>query len=318
MTFNTPKPILGHVSMDGKKIKNTYTIEEVADLADVNAFTLRNWEDRYHLFAPSRDLNGRRIFSELEAMRAICASELVKRNYKIGKLAPLLLEAQDPVHVVNQFLESGYFLELRQNALEGLLKFEPNPARVAFDHLIANYSIEFLADHFFYPLFRQIERLCVENSITDFQEKYSHHHLASRLHRLIGLVELNVRKKANKKILICGLPGNRYEDSFLILYLALERDGWTVFYGAREFKTEDLEITIAATGAQVLIAAGNNITIEQYLATAPMLENLSVPVVIGGRVAANLRASGLTPSPNLEWSTLYPGPLARMMSYKLL
>ncbi len=304
--------------MSSIKVKNTYTIEEVSEIANVNSFTLRNWEDRYQLFTPERDANGRRIFSEIETMRAVCASELVRRDFKIGKIAAEFHEAKDPCEVLSRYLETDYFLELRHRVLETLLEFNPGPAQSAFDYLIANFTIEFLADHFFYPLFRELEELKIAEKATQFQLSFAHHQLASRLHRLLGFVEMNTKRKLDKKVIVTGLPGNEYEDSLLILYLTLQRYGWDVIYAGKEVPPSDFLPVIEKVAPKGIITVGNNISEAHYHAIEPVLASLPTPVILGGKLAHRLKENELSPPANVEWSTFRPGPLARLMNFKLL
>lgn len=284
----------------------------------MNSFTLRNWEDRYQLFSPSRDPNGRRIFSEIETVRAICAAQLVEKDFKIGKIAPRLIQEKDPTLILNEYIEGEHFVRLRADALDHLLSFSAVSFRMTFDLLVANYSLEFLVDHFFYPIFRKLEELSLKKEITLFQEKFTNHHLRSRMHRLIGIAQLNHGAPyGNKKVLITGLPTNQYEDSVLLLNLMLERYGWQVFYGGSQMPIEELDQAVKATGSDVVILVGNAISIQDYGTFAPELEKISAPVVLGGKLALRLRDENYPDTQNVELSQLRPGPLAKLMNYKI-
>ena len=304
--------------MTPTKIKNTYSIDEVSEIARVNSFTLRNWEDRYQLFNPFRDANGRRIFTENETLKAIYAAQLVEKDHKIGKVAQQLIETKDLNQVLNEYLEGENFVQLRTQALESLFQLDSIPFRMMFDLLVTNYSLEFLVDHFFYPIFRKIEAMRINQEITRFQEKFTLHHLCSRIHRLIGISQINrTTPYHQKKVLITGLPRNQLEDSVLLLYLMLERCDWKVFYAGPEMLLEELDLATKATGVDVVILVGNNLSIQEYMQYAPALEQISAPIILGGKLSLHLKAEGYTDTSNVELNQLRPGPLSKLLNYKI-
>jgi DNA-binding transcriptional MerR regulator len=303
--------------MDKKVLKSNYTIEEVSEIAGVNSFTLRNWEDRYSLFSPERDANGRRIFSESDTIRAIIATDLTNRHFKISRVAADLQNARDPNVVLNEAIEGSAFVEMRNETIAALLRFELNLFQQNFMHLLGNYDVEFIADHFFYPAYRELEALKVSGQITSFQFRFVQHHLAARIFRLTGSLKANRAHENKGRVLITGFPENEFEDSILILYLVLERNGWKVFYGGPCMPMNELEDSVKATGPDLVIFVGNNLTIAQFDEHAPVLNSLSVPVIVGGRLSLNLIAAGRKSSAHLEFSPLRPGPLSRLLRYKV-
>jgi DNA-binding transcriptional MerR regulator len=303
--------------VDKKIIKNTFTIEEVSEVAGVNSFTLRNWEDRYSLFTPGRDANGRRIFSESDTIRAVVAAELTKRHYKISKVAADLQASADPHLVLADAVEGESFVELRKEAFQALLEFNVDVYQQSFMHLLGNYDIEFIADHFFYPTYRELEVMKLNHKITPFQFRFIQHHLAARIFRLTGALKVSRHRDITGKVLVTGLPENEFEDSTLILYLVLERYGWQVIYGGPRTQMSELQDAVTATGADLVILVGNNLTLHQYEKSASTLESLSVPVVVGGRLAIKLLAEDKKSTPQVELTPLRPGPFARLLKFKL-
>jgi DNA-binding transcriptional MerR regulator len=298
-------------------IKNTFTIEEVGEIAGVNSFTLRNWEERYSLFTPGRDSNGRRVFNEDDTMRAVVAAELTKRHYKISRVATDLQHAADPNLVLLNAVEGDSFVNIRNEALDGLLRFDLDLFLTNYMHLVGNYGAEFMADHFFYPIYRELEELKVLNQISPFQFRFAQHQLATRIMRLSGVLKSPRSRESSGKVLITGFLENEFEDSLLILILVLERNGWEVIYAGPRMTMADVESGIKATGASMVLFVGNNLTLEQYDAHAKVFPELKVPVIVGGKLALRLHLEGRKNTSQLEFSKLRPGPLARILKYKL-
>ena len=304
--------------MDVSRVKNTYSIDEVAEIAKVNSFTLRNWEERYQLFSPVRDANGRRIFTEIETMRAVAAALLVEKDFKIGKIATSLIEAENMDLLLSEYLEGESFRTFREQSLDGLMQLDSVPFRMTMDLMVTNYNFEFIADHFIYPLFKRVEELAMSNKITHYQERFARHHLCSRVHRMIGVAQINRARPYNdKKALITGLPGNRFEDTLLLVNLMLERYNWRACYFGPELPIDEIDQAVKATGSDVVILAGNNLTIADYQKHANALEQLSAPVIIGGKISTILRMEGHQNTLNVELSPLRPGPLSRFLSFKV-
>lgn len=310
-SLHTQRPV------NQKTLKTQFSIEEVADIAGINSFTLRNWEDRYGLFSPGRDGNGRRLFSESDTIRAVVAAELTKRRHKISKVAVDLQEMTDPFRLLIKSVEGDSFVEMRQEALAGLLKYDSEAFQQGFSHLLGNYSIEFMADHFFYPIYRELEELEGTGKIGSFQFRYCQQQLADRIYRLAGSVKLNRSREFGGKALVSGFPENRFEDSTLILYLVLERQGWEVIYGGPNICINELPEVISATQANVVLFVGNNLSVAQFEQHEEKLRQLSVPFSIGGKLAQKLLAAGKQSTPQLEITTLRPGPFARLLRCKV-
>ena len=80
---------------------------------------------------------------------------------------------------------------------------------------------------------------------------------------------------------------------------------------------DQLEGAVEISKADLVIMVGNNLSIEQYDQHSSILENLRVPVIVGGRLALNLLKEGRQSTTQLEFTPLRPGPLARLIQYKL-
>ena len=303
--------------MKSKKIKSTFTIEEVSEIAGVSSFTLRNWEDRYALFTPDRDAKGRRIFSEADTIRAVVAASLIDRQYKIGKVAVDLQETHDPHILLREAVEGESFCELRKQAFDNLLEFNTDLFQQVFLHMLGNYDVEFIADHFFYPVFRELEELKVSKKITSFQFQFCRHQFAARIMRLTGNMRVGNVREIVGRVLVAGFPENLYEDSTLILHLVFELYGWQVIYGGPAIVMSELQDTVNATNVDVVVLVGNNLTIREYSQHEAILNSLSIPVIVGGRLALKLLEEGRKSTSHVAFTNLRPGPFARLLKYKL-
>ena len=66
-----------------------YSITAMSRLSGVKPETIRSWERRYAVVEPTRDANGRRLYSDADVRRVKLLAELARAGHSIGDLAKL-------------------------------------------------------------------------------------------------------------------------------------------------------------------------------------------------------------------------------------
>ena len=71
-----------------------YSIKQVSEILDIPAVTIRAWENRYNVVAPTRTEGGHRLYSEkdLETLKWI-KTQVHEKNMKISDAVRLLQES---------------------------------------------------------------------------------------------------------------------------------------------------------------------------------------------------------------------------------
>ena len=66
-----------------------FTIRDIENLCGIKAHTLRIWEQRYNLIAPSRKAGSQRQYDNEDLKKLLRVSILYHRGWKISKIAQL-------------------------------------------------------------------------------------------------------------------------------------------------------------------------------------------------------------------------------------
>jgi len=74
-------------------MSNQFSIQFVSQITGINAHTIRAWEKRYQVILPSRDINGRRLYSQNEIDLLEKINHLVKLGNNISDVAKLSLKS---------------------------------------------------------------------------------------------------------------------------------------------------------------------------------------------------------------------------------
>jgi len=152
------------------KIKDTFTIQDFEILTGIKAHTIRIWEKRYNLLAPSRINRNVRVYSLSDLQKILNISLLYNNNYKISKIAKLsdalLSEEAKTValsdfsnnYEINSLLLCMYTFDenLFQNTYLKLLKkdsfinhlgllWQTNSIKPAHEHFISNLIYQKIA-----------------------------------------------------------------------------------------------------------------------------------------------------------------------------
>jgi len=64
-----------------------FNISVISKACGILPHTLRAWENRYNMFSPGRDENGKRVYSEQDLKKAVCLATLVDDGHSISSLA---------------------------------------------------------------------------------------------------------------------------------------------------------------------------------------------------------------------------------------
>jgi MerR family transcriptional regulator, light-induced transcriptional regulator len=174
--------------------------------------TLRKWEQRYQILAPSRTAGGQRRYSERDVARVEWLRERLGEGYRIGEAASLL----GPVGVAPSHSARDHLRAI----LESLDCGEAADVGLRVDQALALVGIDRTLSEILCPLLVSCDTL----SIAD--EHLVSEAVRSRLGYLLGDTGGGLRGVA---VLACA-PGERHELGVMMAAIALRRDGWKVVY----------------------------------------------------------------------------------------
>jgi len=174
--------------------------------------TLRKWEQRYQILAPSRTAGGQRRYSERDVARVEWLRERLGEGYRIGEAASLLgTVGVEPAQSAHDHLRA---------ILESLDRGETADVGLRLDQAFALVGVDETLGEILCPLLES----CDERSVAE--EHLVSEAVRSRLGYLLGDAGGGLRGVA---VLACA-PGERHELGLMMAAIALRGDGWKVVY----------------------------------------------------------------------------------------
>lgn len=239
-----------------------YSIRQMVELTGLSEFTIRGWENRYSAFDPKRSETGRREYRKSDIEKALLLRELLKRGFKIGKIAPLtpgkLLnlfennEAQQDCHretplakFISEALEAVALQKWPE--LESLLRKIPETDS---SHLIRD---------FFLPVLQEFALKIEAGLISIAQEHIFSSFLKEKIYSSLSQLPHQARstlKKGQSRFVLAGPEGDYHEIGLLLAHLMIRSRGRASLYlGAHTPSQELSETALRFNASHILIVS---------------------------------------------------------------
>lgn len=212
-------------------IKKNFSIKDLENLSGIKAHTIRIWEKRYNLLAPSRTDTNIRYYSLQSLQKLLNIALLYNNGYKISKISSIP-ENQLPLLVKEMTNKlNGHDRSLSDFKL-AMVNFDQKLFYATYNHLLANKTFREIFYDVFIPLLHELGLLWQTNTITP-----AHEHFISGLIKQKILV--NTEKvftsatDTNDQVFVLYLPENEIHEIGL-LYLNYEivlRGYHTIYLG---------------------------------------------------------------------------------------
>lgn len=226
-----------------------YSIRQMVELTGLSEFTIRGWENRYSAFDPKRSETGRREYRKSDVEKALLLRELLKRGFKIGKIAPLspgkLLslfeknEAQQEVH------RETPFAKFIAEALEAVaLQKWPELESLLRD--IPAVSPRELIRDFFLPVLQEFAVKIEEGLISIAQEHIFSAFLKEKIYSSLSQLPHEAHsssKQGQARFVLAGPEGDYHEIGLLLAHLMIRSRGLTSLYLGPHTPAQELSET---------------------------------------------------------------------------
>ena len=204
------------------KIKDTFTIQDFEILTGIKAHTIRIWEKRYNLLAPSRINRNVRVYSLSDLRKILNISLLYKNNYKISKISKLSDDLLSKEAKTVALIDFSNNYEINSLVL-CMYTFDENLFQNTYLKLLKKVSFIEIFSNTYIPLLNHLGLLWQTNSI-----KPVHEHFISNL--IYQKIALNIAalpniETTNEPVNILFLPYGEIHDLglfFLNYYLKLK------------------------------------------------------------------------------------------------
>jgi DNA-binding transcriptional MerR regulator/methylmalonyl-CoA mutase cobalamin-binding subunit len=188
-------------------------------LSQIKAHTIRIWEQRYHLLAPSRSEGNTRYYDEDQLMKLLKVALLNKSGMKISHIAHLnqeeLIIKTNEVALNNQSIDASI-----EQLMVASMNFDQQQITKLFDNYHQLYGVEKAFEEILFPFLRVIGNLWINGKITP-----GHEHFFTNLCKLklySNIEQLPLPPKNNPRILL-SLPEWDYHELGILYYHYLFR-----------------------------------------------------------------------------------------------
>lgn len=286
-----------------------YTIKTVVQFTGITPATLRAWERRYGVLAPSRSGGGYRLYSERDIATLMWLKDQVDSGVTISRAVALLnihhQSGEEPELAVRLDLRSAEPAAMPSSAVRtsealaddlttALLAFREDEAEVIMGEAFALYPLDVVVEDIVTPTLVEIGERWHRREATVVQEHFATAFLRRRLAALFDVYD----EASSGPLAITGsAPGEWHDVGILLVSLALRRHGWRVIYLGQNVPAEHLIDEITRQRPQlVCLSASTRESAEGLVQIAREIAQLSAPrprFVVGGRalnMAPELRA----------------------------
>jgi methanogenic corrinoid protein MtbC1 len=268
-----------------------YSIDAVARMTGISAFTLRNWEKRYAFLKPKRLDNGFRAYDDehVEMLRKVLA--LLRHGARIGDLAETIGRGRNlpelPVIELAPEVEEG-----AKALYEALMGFNLLKAEELHHDLEARFKPVDLLDLVYAPLLARLGRDWNAGDATLAQEHFASAFIRLRLAPY--LTSSRSELKSSKKKAVCATTtGELHEGGLMLMTAHLRLNGWSTYYLGSNLPLEDVREAAKAIRPQVLCLS---FTDRHGLASSVSpLSRLDCKVCLGGFGALTFDAEDSLP-----------------------
>jgi methanogenic corrinoid protein MtbC1 len=248
-------------------------IAALAKRTGVAADTLRKWEQRYGILAPTRTSGGQRRYSEVDVARVEWLVARLSDGYRIGEAAELLGKTSGDTSRTPAEHRDALIAAARAADLEAVTRL--------LDQAFALHPLQDALGSVVQPVLKRVGDEWEAGNFTVAQEHLVSEAVRARIERLLADARGGPRGVA---VLACA-PRERHDLGLLMLAVMLRADGWQVAYLGADTPLEDAFALAVRLEARVLCLS---VTMPESMdaVKAELEASDAVTVVIGGAASS--------------------------------
>jgi len=204
-----------------------YSIKELEKLSGIKAHTIRIWEKRHNLIAPSRTNTNIRFYDDDDLKKIINVSLLNNNGIKISRIADMSVAEMNKKVLEICEIQNDAVVHI-DHLVVAMIDMDEEAFEKTLNNLILRYGFEKTITEMVYPFLEKIGILWQTQNITP-----AHEHFISNLIRqkiIVAIDALQLPSKASKKILLF-LPENEMHELGLLFYHYVTRKaGYRTYY----------------------------------------------------------------------------------------
>jgi DNA-binding transcriptional MerR regulator len=231
----------------------TYTIRDLEKLSGIKAHTIRIWEKRYNIIAPTRTATNIRNYCDGELKKLLNISLLNRNGIKISKLARLSNEEIN--EKINQLIQRYSDTEsLIKNLTIAMIELDQSKVEKILSRVIMQLGFEEAIIKILYPFLVNIGVMWQTGMINPAQEHFITNLFRKKL--MVAIDALITTNNPNSKKFVLFLPEGEYHElGLLFFYYLVKKRGHQVIYLGQSVPFNDLIETKELKPANYLVTA---------------------------------------------------------------
>lgn len=263
-------------------------IKVISNTCGVLPHTIRTWERRYSTFRPERSLNGQRLYSEDDLVRAKLIMLLLEQGHQISQISTYSSDelqelVTDTIEVLD---EDNFYIDRSVKSLLGHLeKYDIDNVVTEIEHLRLSVGAKDFIFLVVLPVMQEIGLLVAKGKYSVTQE----HIISTIVRAQLGQLTLPNIGPKYKRMILATPEGNLHELSILIADILCRANRVPTTYLGAAHPAECLaEAANALDGTTIVMGVvssdhwdyGNNIL--KYLEKLDRNLNKEVEIILGG------------------------------------
>lgn len=266
-----------------------YTVKQVAGITGVPTATLRAWERRYSVVEPQRSDSRYRLYDQDEVDRLSRMAELVRAGTPARLAAAQVSPPQSqvtapPVAVLTEVAHT----------------YDQQRLDEALDAAMASGEFEHVLEDWLRPALEELGDAWADGQVDVSGE----HFVSAAVHRRLATAFEAATPPAHSPVVLVGLPPHALHDLGAMAFaVCLRRRGLDVRYLGADLPEESWRHSVRAlrpAGVVVSVPLDRDATSAEQLAALLAEADPTVPVWVGGRGAAAVRAGQPLPQAAAE------------------
>ncbi len=279
-----------------------YSIQFVSKLTGINAHTIRAWEKRYNAIEPNRDVNGRRLYSQIDIDKLNLLSDLSSLGTPISDLASLPLKelealysnffGNNKIQKKNKHVSID-FNSMLQNLIMALKLYKLDIISHELEKIKEGCSLRDFALNLLSPLLQEVGAMCESGELTIAQE----HALSAILKFHVGNILFdyaNENKLYDHNVILAAPEGELHEFGIMIAALLCKYYGIKFYFLGANLPADSL-IQCAKQINSKLIILGISKNMEY---TSPQSANKYIEKIWGHLDKTKLWVGGYSSAPS--------------------
>jgi methanogenic corrinoid protein MtbC1 len=268
-----------------------YTIKRTAELTSIGVATLRAWERRYGVVAPSRSEGRYRLYSDEDVRALSIMAALVNDGWTASEAAAETLRrvgdgGTRPLAAVNGGGGGPAPVHASLDELDELLdaagQLDVDRVGAVLDRALARDDFTVVAEQWLMPVLNAVGGAWADGRMTAAGE-----HLISYAvqRRLAGLYDATARERTGPLVVLGLPPGSRHELGLLAFAVAARQSGLNTAYLGADLPLEDWQVAVSvrrAGGAVMSVPRLADVVPAQAVVDRLAEENPGLVVAVGG------------------------------------